>query len=171
VAVDPEGNTTGPQETATLAVIDNQIDSTTGTVKLKAYFPNTDEHLWPGGFVTAHLTVKVLKDVLTLPPAAVQTGPNQSFVYVVQKNGTVKQTEVTLGEQNDQRAVIQSGLAAGDQVVMQGASRLSDGAKIKIVPANAAGQQTNAQTGTTPGTKTHAKGGTTSGQSKAAQTP
>lgn len=144
VSVDPEGDTTGPQETATLDVIDNQIDSTTGTVKLKAYFPNTDEHLWPGGFVTVHLTVKVLKDVLTLPPAAVQTGPNQSFVYVVQKNGTVKQTAVTTGEQNDKHAVITSGLTAGEQVVLQGASRLSDGAKIKIMPSDAAGQQTDA---------------------------
>jgi len=146
VTVDPEGDISGPQESATLDVIDNQVDSTTGTVKLKAYFPNTDEHLWPGGFVTAHLTVKVLKDVLTVPPATVQTGPNQSFVYVVQKNGTVKQTEVTVGEQNDKRAVIQSGVAAGDQVVLQGASRLSDGAKIKIMPADAAGQQTDATT-------------------------
>lgn len=158
VSVDPEGDTTGPQETATLDVIDNQIDSTTGTVKLKAYFPNTDEHLWPGGFVTAHLTVKVLKGVLTLPPAAVQTGPSQSFVYVVQKNGTVKQTNVTLGEQNDQRAVIQSGVVAGDQVVLQGASRLSDGAKIKIMPATATGQQTEATS-------------TKIGQTKAATTP
>lgn len=142
VSVEPEGDSAGPQETATLDVIDNEVDSTTGTVKLKAYFPNTDEHLWPGGFVTAHLTVKVLKEVLTLPPAAVQTGPSQSFVYLLQKNDTVKQTNVTLGLQNDSVAVIDSGLAAGDQVVLEGASRLSDGAKVKVMPADAAGQQT-----------------------------
>lgn len=141
VSVDPEGDTSGPQETATLDVVDNQVDSTTGTIELKAYFPNADEHLWPGGFVTAHLTVKTLKNVLTVPPAAVQTGPDQSFVYVVQKNGTVKQVNVTVGEQNAQRAVIESGVTDGERVVLQGASRLGDGSKISIMPSDANGQQ------------------------------
>lgn len=134
VSVDPEGNTGGPEETATLDVVDNQVDTTTGTIKLKAYFPNTDLHLWPGGFVTAHLTVKVLKGVLTVPPSAIQTGPTNSFVYVVAPDGTVKQTAVTVGQENDQLAVIPSGLSAGQQVVLQGGSRLTDGAKVKIVP-------------------------------------
>ncbi|MCB8881789.1 efflux RND transporter periplasmic adaptor subunit [Acidisoma cellulosilytica] len=133
LSVVPEGDGSGPEETATLDVIDNQVDSSTGTVKFKAYFPNTDEHLWPGGFVTAHLTVKVLKDALTVPPAAVQTGPTQSFAYVLQPNNTVKQANVTLGQQNEKLAVIQSGLAAGDKVVLDGASRLSDGSKVKVV--------------------------------------
>lgn len=148
VSVVPEGNSSGPEETATLNVIDNQVDSSTGTVKFKAYFPNTDEHLWPGGFVTAHLTVQVLKDALTVPPAAVQTGPTQSFVYVIQPNNTVKQVSVTVGQQNEKAAVIQSGLAAGDQVVLQGASRLSDGSKIKVVqPKTATDQQAQQQPG------------------------
>lgn len=148
VSVVPEGNASGPEETATLNVIDNQVDSSTGTVKFKAYFPNADEHLWPGGFVTAHLTVQVLKDALTVPPAAVQSGPTQSFVYVLQPNNTVKQVNVTVGQQNEKAAVIQSGLAAGDQVVLQGASRLSDGAKIKVVqPKTATDQQAQQQSG------------------------
>ena len=133
VSVDPEGQTGGPQETAMLDVIDNQVDSNTGTIKFKAYFPNTDLHLWPGGFVTAHLTVQVLKGVLTVPPSAIQTGPASSFVYVLSANDTVKQTTVTVGQQNETTAVIPSGLAAGQQVVLQGASRLSDGAKVKVV--------------------------------------
>jgi multidrug efflux system membrane fusion protein len=152
VSVDPEGNATGPQETASLDVIDNQVDSSTGTIRFKAYFPNADLHLWPGGFVTAHLTVRVLKGVLTVPPAAVQTGPTSSFVYVLGGNNTVKQTNVTLGQQNESMAVIQSGLAAGDQVVLQGASRLNDGSKVKVITATAA----NDATGTA--THKHSKG-------------
>jgi multidrug efflux system membrane fusion protein len=142
VSVDPEGDTSGPQETASLDVIDNEVDSSTGTIRFKAYFPNGDLHLWPGGFVTAHLTVKVLKGVLTVPPAAVQTGPTSSFVYVLADKNTVKQTNVTVGQQNDSMAVIQSGLSAGDQVVLQGASRLNDGSKVKIITATAANHVT-----------------------------
>ncbi len=143
VSVDPEGDTGGPQETATLDVIDNEVDSSTGTIRFKAYFPNKDLHLWPGGFVTAHLTVKVLKGVLTVPPSAVQTGPSSSFVYVLSDdNRTVRQTTVTVGQQNESMAVIQSGLDAGDRVVLQGASRLNDGAKVKVITATAANDLT-----------------------------
>jgi multidrug efflux system membrane fusion protein len=139
VSVDPEGDSGGPQETATLDVIDNQVDSSTGTIRFKAYFPNTDLHLWPGGFVTAHLTVRVLKGVLTVPPSAIQTGPTSSFVYVLNADGkTVKQTSVTVGQQSDTVAVIDSGLSAGQQVVLQGGSRLSDGSKVSIVSPKAA---------------------------------
>ncbi|MCB8876043.1 efflux RND transporter periplasmic adaptor subunit [Acidisoma silvae] len=147
LSVVPEGDGSGPEETGTLSVIDNQVDSSTGTVKLKAYFPNADEHLWPGGFVTAHLTVQVLKDALTVPPAAVQTGPTQSFVYVLQANNTVKQVSVTLGQQNEKLAVIQNGLAAGDKVVLEGGSRLSDGSKVKVVTPKATTGQADQQTG------------------------
>jgi multidrug efflux system membrane fusion protein len=139
VSVDPEGDSGGPPETATLDVIDNQVDSSTGTIRFKAYFPNTDLHLWPGGFVTAHLTVRVLKGVLTVPPSAIQTGPTSSFVYVLNADGkTVKQTSVTVGQQSDTVAVIDSGLSAGQQVVLQGGSRLSDGSKVSIVSPKAA---------------------------------
>lgn len=151
VSVEPEGDASGPQETATLDVIDNQVDSSTGTIRFKAYFPNTDLHLWPGGFVTAHLTVKVLKGVLTVPPSAVQTGPTSSFVYVMGANNTVKQTTVTLGQVNDTLAVIQSGLAADDKVVLQGASRLNDGSKVKVIP---------------PTGGTHHQGGAATGQAQ-----
>ena len=146
LSVVPEGDGSGPEETATLNVIDNQVDSSTGTVKFKAYFPNADEHLWPGGFVTAHLTVKTLQNALTVPPAAVQTGPTQSFAYVLQPNNTVKQVNVTIGQQNEKIAVITNGLAAGDKVVLDGASRLSDGSKVKVVtPTASSGQAAGAK--------------------------
>ena len=151
VSVDPEGDSAGNSgagsrsglkpETATLNVIDNEVDTSTGTIRFKAYFPNTDLHLWPGGFVTAHLTVRVLKGVLTVPPSAIQTGPTASFVYVLSDDQkTVKQTNVTVGQQNDVAAVIQSGLSAGQQVVLQGASRLSDGAHVKVVSGTSASE-------------------------------
>jgi multidrug efflux system membrane fusion protein len=144
VSVDPEGDTGGPHETAALDVIDNQVDSSTGTIRFKAYFPNTDLHLWPGGFVTAHLTVKVLKGVLTIPPSAIQTGPTSSFVYVLNDDHkTVKQTSVTVGQQSDTVAVIESGVSEGEEVVLQGASRLSDGAHVSVVtPAATADAET-----------------------------
>ncbi len=148
VSVDPEGDTGGKAETATLDVIDNQVDSSTGTIRFKAYFPNTDLHLWPGGFVTAHLTVKVLNGVLTIPPSAIQTGPSSSFVYVLNSDGaSVKQTTVTVGQLSDTTAVIQSGLSAGERVVLQGASRLSDGAKVKVVSPAAGATAEAGQTG------------------------
>ena len=140
VSVDPEGDSGGTHESATLNVIDNQVDSSTGTIRFKAYFPNADLHLWPGGFVTAHLTVKVLKGVLTVPPSAIQTGPTSSFVYVLNDDHkTVKQTNVTVGQQSDTVAVIDSGVSEGQQVVLQGASRLSDGSKVAVAapPATA----------------------------------
>jgi multidrug efflux system membrane fusion protein len=155
VSVDPEGDTGGTPETAALDVIDNEVDSSTGTVRFKAYFPNTDLHLWPGGFVTARLTVKVLKGVLTIPPSAIQTGPTSSFVYVLNDDHkTVKQTNVTVGQQSDTVAVIDSGVSAGQQVVLQGASRLSDGSKVAIATPTATADKT------TPGHHHHHSGAT-----------
>jgi multidrug efflux system membrane fusion protein len=158
VSVDPEGDTGGHPETAMLDVIDNQVDSSTGTLRFKAYFPNTDLHLWPGGFVTAHLTVKVLKGVLTVPPASIQTGPTSSFVYVLNDDHkTVKQTNVTVGQQSDTTAVIDSGLSEGQQVVLQGGSRLSDGAKVAVVTP----KSTASADATQPGHHHHHHGGDT----------
>jgi multidrug efflux system membrane fusion protein len=158
VSVDPEGDSGGTHESATLNVIDNQVDSSTGTIRFKAYFPNADLHLWPGGFVTAHLTVKVLRGVLTVPPSAIQTGPTSSFVYVLNDDHkTVKQTNVTVGQQSDTVAVIDSGVSEGQQVVLQGASRLSDGSKVAVAapPATADADMT------TPGHHHHHHGGAT----------
>ena len=79
----PTGSQTGVLDTGTLTVLDNQVDPTTGTIKLKATFPNPDNRLWPGGFVGVRLQVDTAKDAVVVPPAAVQRGPHGTYVYVV----------------------------------------------------------------------------------------
>ncbi|RAI44453.1 efflux transporter periplasmic adaptor subunit [Rhodoplanes roseus] len=115
-----------------LQVIDNQVDSTTGTVKLKAEFPNTDLQLWPGQFVNVKLLVDTLKGVVTVPTAAVQRGPNGTFAYVVKPDDTVAVTPVTVTQQDDTTAVIATGLASGDRVVTTGFSQLADGKRVTV---------------------------------------
>jgi multidrug efflux system membrane fusion protein len=116
----------------TLQVIDNQVDQTTGTVKLKAEFPNADLQLWPGQFVNVKLLVDTLRAVIVVPSAAVQRGPNGTFVYVANDDNTVAVHPVTVAQQDDLEAVIAAGLAAGERVVTTGFNQLNDGAKIAI---------------------------------------
>ena len=118
-------------ERGKLAVLDNQVDPTTGTIKLKATFPNASLLLWPGGFVNVRLLVQTLPGVTTIPSAAVQRGPRGTFVFVV--NGqTVQRRELTTGFEDEALAVVLEGVKAGEQVVTDGAQRLSDGAKIAV---------------------------------------
>jgi membrane fusion protein, multidrug efflux system len=147
---DPEGapDSSASLETGTLDVVDNLVDSSTGTVKLKAYFPNEDLHLWPGGFVTARLTVKTLKGVVTVPAMAVQQGPSNNFVYVLGDDNKVTRKTVTLSQEDQTTAVIGSGVAAGDRVVLQGASQLDNGTTVRVVKLKAA---TGAAPATAPG--------------------
>jgi membrane fusion protein, multidrug efflux system len=137
---DPEGTPDSSErmETGTLDVVDNLVDSSTGTVRLKAYFPNEDLHLWPGGFVTARLTVKTLKGVVTVPAMAVQQGPTNNFVYVLGDDNKVTRKTVTLTQEDQTTAVIGSGVSAGDKVVLQGASQLDNGTKVRVVKPKAA---------------------------------
>jgi len=114
----------------TLQVIDNQIDPATGTVRLKAEFPNAKTQMWPGQFVNVRLLVETLKQALTVPAQAIQRGPNGTFVYVVNAGQSVSMRAVTLGHQSETDTVVTTGLAAGDAVVLSGFGRLSDGAKI-----------------------------------------
>ncbi len=119
----------------TLSVLDNQVDPTTGTIKLKATFPNPGETLWPGGFVRVRLQVATAHDAVTVPPAAVQRGPNGDYVYVVKSDhGVVRQT-VSVGHEDADVAILASGVQPGQQVVTDGASRLSDGKTVTIAPA------------------------------------
>ncbi|MCL2428949.1 MAG: efflux RND transporter periplasmic adaptor subunit [Alphaproteobacteria bacterium] len=120
----------------TLSVLDNQVDPTTGTIKLKATFPNPDYKLWPGGFVGVRLNVATEHNVIVVPPAAVQRGPSGPFVYVLGDDGTVKRQDVTVGHQDESNAVIVSGLAAGARVVTDGVSRLTDGSKAVVAQVN-----------------------------------
>jgi len=115
----------------TLTVVDNQVDSTTGTVKLKAEFPNANLQLWPGQFANVRLLINTLQHVVTIPTGAVQRGPNGTFVYVI-KDGAASMRPIVVQRQDETRAVVKSGLTPPDQVVTTGFARLTDGSKVSI---------------------------------------
>jgi len=114
-----------------LAVLDNEVDQNTGTIKLKAIFPNPDLRLWPGAFVNVRLQLRVDHGVTTVPTQAVQRGAQGSYVFLVNADRSVNRRNVTITHQDDQVAVVSSGLSPGDVVVTDGASRLTDGAHVK----------------------------------------
>jgi len=124
----------------TLSVIDNQMDQTTGTIRMKAEFPNADLQLWPGQYVNIRLLVETLKQVVTVPTGAVQRGPNGTFTFVVGADSTVAVRPVTVAQQDDTRAVIANGLTADERVVTTGFTRLSAGAKVSVQSNEAAAQ-------------------------------
>lgn len=119
-------------ERGLLQSVDNQIDPTTGTVKLKAEFANPDYKLWPGQFVNVRLKVETLKQVVVVPTAAVQRGPAGTFSYVIGEDNTVTAKPVTVTQQNENQAVIASGIGPNDRVVTTGFANLSDGAKVSV---------------------------------------
>ncbi len=119
-----------------LATTDNQIDATTGTVKLRAMFPNAENRLFPQEFVNAHLLLQTLRGVTVAPAAAVQHGAPGDFVYLVRPDSTVSVAPVHLGAAEGDRVQILSGVKPGDSVVVDGLDRLRNGAK--IVPAKPA---------------------------------
>lgn len=124
--------------TGRLVFIDNAADTTTGTIKLKAEFPNTGTELWPGQFVTVALTLYEQKDALVAPSAAVQNGPNGPYVFVVRSDSTVEVRNVKLARTEGDNAVIASGLAPGDRVVTVGQLKLAPGARVaEAQPAQA----------------------------------
>ena len=112
--------------------LDNQIDPTTGTVKLRANFDNLDDKLFPNQFVNARLLIKTLHGVVTVPSHAVQRGAPGTFVYLVGADDTVSVRTVDLGPLDGAMYAVNSGLSPGDRVVVDGADRLRDGAKILI---------------------------------------
>ena len=119
-------------DSGTLQVIDNQVDAATGTIKLKAEFPNTDLRLWPGQFVNVRLLVDTLKNVVVLPSAAFQRGPNGLFVFVIRDDETVAMRPVTVSQQDETQTVIASGIKYGERVATTSFNQLSEGAKITI---------------------------------------
>ena len=128
----------------TLRVVDNQVDQTTGTVKLKAEFPNTGLALWPGQFVNVRLLIDTLKDVVVIPTGAVQRGPSGTFVYVVKDDNTVAIRPIAVQKQDETQTVVKSGLTPPERVVTTGFVRLTDGSKVAFGSADgapAAGQQ------------------------------
>ena len=129
-----------------LLLIDNQVDAATGTVRLKAIFPNEKRALWPGVFVNAHLIVSVEHDALTLPLPAVLRGPAGPFVYAVTPTQTVTVRPVTTGQSRNGQIIVTKGLAAGDNVVLAGQYRLFEGAHVDVVPPERANEVQNAST-------------------------
>ncbi|HKE46974.1 MAG TPA: efflux RND transporter periplasmic adaptor subunit [Rhodanobacteraceae bacterium] len=128
-----------------LKVIDNQIDTTTGTFKLKAEFANEKNALWPGQFVNVRVQVKTVTGGLVVPATAVQRGPDGSYAYVVQPDSTVAMTPLKLGnEAADNTILVTSGLKAGDKVVTEGQFRLKPGSKVQALAPGEAAPPTSA---------------------------
>jgi len=115
----------------TLTLIDNQIDPTTGTVKLKATFPNLHNHLWPGEFVTARVLVRTERNALVIPTAALQRGPSGTFTYRLKNDGTVEARPIKTDGETGDVVVVYAGLAEGDRVVTSNQYRLQPGSKVK----------------------------------------
>lgn len=120
-----------------LLTIDNEVDPSTGTFRLKALFPNPDGALWPGAFVDASLVTRVEHDAVTVPARAVQRGPNGSYLFVVKPDWTVAIREVDVSGVERGLAVIAKGLSAGEHVVLDGQFRLDEGTPVKVVRAAA----------------------------------
>jgi multidrug efflux system membrane fusion protein len=123
--------------TGTLTNSDNEIDTTTGTLKLRALFDNTQLELFPNQFVNAHLILETLHDQTVVPGAAVQTGAQGSYVYLVNADSTVSMRPIVVGPSSGDKVSITKGLKAGDTVVVDGADQLRDGARV-VVPTGAA---------------------------------
>ena len=119
-------------DTGKLTGIDNQVDQTTGTLKLKAEFPNANYQLWPGQFVNVRLKVETLMQALVVPTSAVQRGPIGTFSYVIGEDNVVSAKPVTVTQQNEHDAVIANGLSPTDKVVTTGFANLSDGSKVVV---------------------------------------
>jgi len=123
-----------------LQVIDNLIDSGTGTIRLKATLPNEPQRLWPGQFVNVRLLSAVRRGATTVPATVVQRGPQGTFAYVIKDDQTVEQRPITVGHIEDNKAIVEAGLAPGEHVVVDGQYRLQPGSRIRIVdPAPAGG--------------------------------
>ncbi|UFZ04763.1 efflux RND transporter periplasmic adaptor subunit [Bradyrhizobium ontarionense] len=124
-----------------IELVDNQVDPATGTIKLKASFPNAAQKLWPGNFVNGRITLDIRRDGVTVPAVAVRHGTLGDFVWLVRPDQTVAVRGVGVAQIHDGRALISRGLARADQVVVEGFFRLEPGAKIEIIedgpaPAN-----------------------------------
>ena len=122
----------------TLVLVDNQVDAATGTIRLKAQFENADRRLWPGEFVSARLILAVRKNAVTVPAQTVMQAAGGAYVYVIKPDNGVERREVKLAMRQQGLAVIESGLQAGERVVVNGQYRLSNGAKIKVASTSAA---------------------------------
>ncbi len=122
----------GSVESGLLTFVDNSVDVSTGTIKLKGTFENRERKLWPGQFVNVELTLTQQPNAVVVPSSAVQTGQDGKYVFIVKNNHTVEQKQVTVEKTFDDESVIQKGLAAGETVVTDGQLRLGPGAQVVI---------------------------------------
>lgn len=121
--------------TGTLSFIDNHVDTSTGTIALKASFANTEERLWPGQFVTARLTLGLRPNAVTVPAPTIMAGPDGSYVYVIRQDDTVQRRPVQVAVRQNGIAVIGEGLKAGEKVVVNGQYRLANNMRVRVEPA------------------------------------
>jgi multidrug efflux system membrane fusion protein len=129
----------------TLALVDNQIDQATGTMRLKATFPNLNNRLWPGQFVNIRLLLRTDHNVLTVPSGAIQHGASGLYVYRIKQDSTVELQPIEVGPNGDHAMVVIAGLQAGDRVVTNGQYRLQPGAHVAVADTPAAKSQQTAE--------------------------
>jgi membrane fusion protein, multidrug efflux system len=130
--IDALGSEGNPIDNGKVQVMDNQVDQTTGTIKLKALFPNKQLQLWPGQFINVRVLINILRQVVVVPTAAVQRGPSGAYVYIVKDDLTVTVRPITVTQQNEREAAIVAGLTAGELVVTTGFARLAEGTKVSV---------------------------------------
>lgn len=130
-----DGSNRTVSATGQLSFIDNLVDSTTGTIKLKATFPNADHALWPGQFLNVVMTLRTIDHATVVPSEAIQSGQKGQFAFVVKPDQTVETRLVTVGQTIDNDIVVESGISPGETVVTDGQLRLFPGAHIRVVPA------------------------------------
>ena len=137
-------NNTRLLATGTLTTIDNLIDPATATFRLKATFKNADEKLWPGEFVNARLLVDTRKDVVVIPPVAVQRGPHGLFTWIVKPDNTVEPRPIQTGTTTGDRTIVSAGVNDGDRVVTDGQYKLQTNAPVTITAPPTAATAGNA---------------------------
>lgn len=130
----PVGGSTAAED-GVLVFVDNAVDSLTGTILLKARFPNRDRRLWPGALVRVALKVSTQKNVLVVPVSAVLSGQQGSSVFVVGDSGVARLRQVTVTRATDSLVILSAGVAEGEQVVSAGQVRITDGARVRILGA------------------------------------
>lgn len=135
-ALSPNGKTV--LERGTVELIDNQIDQTTGTIRVKATFPNARDMLWPGEFINARVKVRTLHGALTIPSLAIQHGPDGLFTYVVKKDSTVEMRPLTVGMESGNVTIVTSGVHEGERVVTTNQYRLQPGTLVRFSQASMA---------------------------------
>jgi multidrug efflux system membrane fusion protein len=159
-----------PISEGVLAVVNNQIDQTTGTIQLKATFSNEDQKLWPGQFVNSRLLVTTRKDGLVVPASVIQRGPNGSFAYVIKQDQTVEMRPVTVNQIDSGLALIDDGLQEGEQVVVDGQYKLQPGSKVVLTTPNQTPQRIGESNGSKQTRKSEQKTAS-SDETPAAQPP